>query len=956
MHAKFGRRLLSLTEDELKRYAQRRCRSNLYDKGRIRGRSAFACVDGLVEKQLVRKEIIRDRNSDEIEKWGLLTKGERLGQFCADFDRAVQSAIPDWDVTTTLRGGSATMKNLTLCLDNREDNLFLRRLKQSCEDENVSFVERDLPAGDYLFLDQSGIQECVLPIVIERKSWSDLADSVLGKGRAARRLECVKLGSHSNECSGNCQLDKMKRCGCSKILFIVEGERCLGSDRLHRSAPKCTKEKCCSACKSLEERHGIHQDVLEGVLTRLQVEHGCYIHYTKCFNETRQSLFDMRSLLQADAPLSSDDLSYDTYASNARRRSDDQNNYSIQTPTDVHDVEVKALATIIKDRKWERGLVSDILGISGVNQERSEPGSSSRPRKRNKPSTEPVVLDESDDGSIEMITDSTAQSGKNDMPVNIGVDSDKEEESDDFIDLSESQDPLPEPLRGDDCIDLCDDSQEISASHIRGGGYSDDDSCIDLSESQDVLPPASGFGRYKDSPRRSTTRYASSNLDGSTLEEDKHVLILREWSEHDAFFHKSIESVWKEAQAFLDVTDDYVSPQNGIYPEALVKLNSFLGNQDSIVPRRYLMAFTLWMQIVLGVQVRSVTRVEFADQVKRRLGKSGSSYPTSSTVTSAVRSQPTSSRYRDVSPPVPRTAANHSRGESFVSQTASLPVPGAASMKRPSAGPGKTSRESMKRPAVTSRESDLIREARLKRFEQMSNNVQSRSMEPQPHRRRESSSPTDDKWECTQCTMKNDKEVCDACEAWRCSACTIVNKSTAVSCYVCESSGPALRGSVANLSSSYEAEGRNSFYPSNSMKPSPSQIRSASVAAQAQKPPPDGGVKKPKVCGACGQSGHNRGNATQYNCSAYYDPKEVERREKLEQKRLEKLDAERRKIERLERETESANEQFEEWQRQTERIKEQNKQADEYRKEELKRAKQKKARMEKQAARRNNGY
>jgi hypothetical protein len=126
--------------------------------------------------------------------------------------------------------------------------------------------------------------------------------------------------------------------------------------------------------------------------------------------------------------------------------------------------------------------------------------------------------------------------------------------------------------------------------------------------------------------------------------------------------------------------------------------------------------------------------------------------------------------------------------------------------------------------------------------------------------------------------------------------------------------------------------------------------------AQAQKPPTDGGAKKPKVCGACGQSGHNRGNATQYNCSAYYDPKEVERREKLEQKRLEKLDAERRKIERLERETENANEQFEEWQRQTERIKEQNKQADEYRKEELKRAKQKKARMEKQAARRNNGY
>ena len=44
-HSK-GRRLLTLTEDQLKRMAQPMCRSNLYDKGRIRGRNAFACMDG----------------------------------------------------------------------------------------------------------------------------------------------------------------------------------------------------------------------------------------------------------------------------------------------------------------------------------------------------------------------------------------------------------------------------------------------------------------------------------------------------------------------------------------------------------------------------------------------------------------------------------------------------------------------------------------------------------------------------------------------------------------------------------------------------------------------------------------------------------------------------------------------------------------------------------------------
>lgn len=961
MHAKHkhsnGRRLLSLTEDELKRHAQRRCRSNLYDKGRIRGRSAFACMDGLVEKQLARKEIIRDSSRDEIEKWGLLTKGERLGQLCADFDRAVQHTIPEWNVQTTLRG-STTMKNLTLCLDNREDNLFLRRLKQSCEDEDISFVERDLPAGDYLFLDQSvGMQERILPIVIERKSWSDLADSVLGKGLSAQRLECVKLGSHSNTCSGNCQLDKMKRCGCSKILFIIEGERCLGSDSLHRSAPKCTTEKCCSACKSLEERHGIRQDILEGVLTRLQVEHGCFIHYTKCFNETSQSLFDMRSLLQYSASFD-DNISYETYASNARRRSNDENQ-PVQIPNKVHDVDVKALATVIKDRKWEQSLLLDILGI---NKQVSAPSDiPSRPRKRNKPSTEAIVLDDSDDsdGGIEMLDSTISKKGKKQSErnslINIDVDSDKEEAPDvDCIDLSESQDPLPPPPNNDDFIDLC-ESQQAGASHIRGGGYSDDtdksddDSVIELlNESQDSLPPPSGFNSRKGSPRKPKKRAASS-LGESSLETKKHMLILREWSQYDDTFHKAIERAWKDVLAVASVTDDYESQQmNEIYAESVVKLETLVGNQDfPVIPRRHLLAFTLWMQLILGVQVRTVQRVEFADQIQRCLEKCGSSSVSTSRFTPAPHdtSRATSSRPRD---------------EASVSKV-HLSVPAAASMKRPATTVTKASSfvpaaDSIKRPACLSLESDLIREARLKRFGQSSNS-QSSSM--QPHRKRYEQSPivsstagSTKKWQCTQCTMKNDKEVCDACEAWRCSACTYVNKSSALEC-ICGSGGPATKSAAANLSSSYEAVDPTSYYPSSSMKPSPSHNRSAFAA---KKPPPEDCAKKPKVCGACGEEGHNRGNATQYSCTAYFEPKEVERREKLERKRLEKLDAERHKIERLERESGNAAQNYDEWLRQTEKIKKSHEQADEYRKEELKRAKQKKARLEKQQQRRNNGH
>ena len=142
MHSKHkqsnGRRLLTLTEELLKRMAQPICRSNLYDKGRIRGRNAFACMDGLIEKQYVRKEIVRntsDIDGGEIEKWGLLREGEVLGEACAEFDRAVDKIIPVKDINE-INPGKSNM-NLTLCLDTREDVHLLKRMRINCTDENV---------------------------------------------------------------------------------------------------------------------------------------------------------------------------------------------------------------------------------------------------------------------------------------------------------------------------------------------------------------------------------------------------------------------------------------------------------------------------------------------------------------------------------------------------------------------------------------------------------------------------------------------------------------------------------------------------------------------------------------------------------------------------------------------------------------------------------------------------
>ncbi|KAL3809365.1 hypothetical protein ACHAXA_004368 [Cyclostephanos tholiformis] len=180
-----GRRLLTLTKDQLKRMAQIMCRSNLYDKVRICGRNAFACMDGLMEKQFVRKEIVRNAG-DDVEKWGPLRGAEALAEKCADFDNAVNCVIPLRNIIETHIKSNA---NLSLCLNAREDVHLIERMKMRCEDEKVPFVVRELPADDCLFIDQSGPQEYVLLLVIERKSWSDLADSCLGKGRALNRLD-----------------------------------------------------------------------------------------------------------------------------------------------------------------------------------------------------------------------------------------------------------------------------------------------------------------------------------------------------------------------------------------------------------------------------------------------------------------------------------------------------------------------------------------------------------------------------------------------------------------------------------------------------------------------------------------------------------------------------------------------------------------------------------------------
>ncbi|CAJ1964269.1 unnamed protein product [Cylindrotheca closterium] len=278
-----GRRELSLPESRLKKLAQKRCRSNLYDR-QARGRSAFACIEHLADKQLVRKELIPGREEG---RFSLMPEGEAMAQRCLDFQKVTEQVLKDKTVTKIQE---PCPRSLTLLVDSREDVTYSSRLQENFSDDGYPCEERELPAGDYLFTRKavggSDDSEAVMPLVIERKSWSDFADSVHGAGKGHSRLDCVKVGGTGQCSNGRCQLCRMKRSGCEQVMFIIEGARCLDRD----GEDKCSETKRCQHCRELQERHNSIQQDLESIIYDLQATHGCLIHFTRNYNDTIDSL------------------------------------------------------------------------------------------------------------------------------------------------------------------------------------------------------------------------------------------------------------------------------------------------------------------------------------------------------------------------------------------------------------------------------------------------------------------------------------------------------------------------------------------------------------------------------------------------------------------------------------------------------------------------------------------
>ena len=770
-----NKRQLSLTETNLKRMAQPNCKSNFYDRAQGRGaRNAFACMEGLAERGLVRKERI---GVPVFEKWGLLLEGEKMAMDCLQFERAVKKNVMKSD-QFQVNGNS-----VSIVMDSREDVQFRERLKWHCEDENVVFQEKELPSGDYLFLTQ---EEEVFPIIIERKTWSDLADSVTGKGRGRRRLDCVKIGSRSGECERRkCQLCKMKKSGLKQRIFFIEGGRCHGKDGVRS---KCTMQKRCQPCKQLMERHGpeVIQESLEEVLNKLQIEHGCHIHFTRSYNETIESLITIRNLIEEGEIFASlkpvedtaislqiadhqSTISYQHFCFNVRS-SEAQLYLTDRIKGDVNDWTALHLANIISQEPtdWGKELCTELYGITPV----EPPLLESTPRQFD-PSKNLQHCIESKSNEVIDLCES-----QNSFEIN--------ESQDSVMILDESQDPVVIVDESQASVVILDESQD-SNDKLTDSSSTDDSSVVYL---DDAVSAHKDRSMSKLNKSQSTTHSVQDKikLPNSVLQTCP-LLILHRWGEYDKDFHDKFNAVWQDLYRRMRnrvavATDDF-------YAEADLKLSQLVGNDGfPFIPRRTMLYVGLWLQIKLGIQVRIVTRNSQADRIRNLWSQKEHHSSTRMPSTSAKSGSTQTDRCKRKLDVLSHSPINPSNDQSSIDET-----------------PKKARR------ALHSETSVAI-EARLRRFQKKA--VTSK-IPPSTARIQNDFIDANEKsgWTCSKCTLQNSHhvEVCHACQERKnpqklkpsshfpletseetkkttrtCPQCTFENNYEAVLCSMCNTS------------------------------------------------------------------------------------------------------------------------------------------------------------------------
>ena len=686
-----ARRELSLTESKLKYKAQHRCRANLYDRNIGRGsRNAFACMHNLSDKELVRKEIgnFGMENGENIEKWSLLARGEELAKDCLEFEKAVNHTLPN-NLKSKKRSNS---DDIILVADTREDNLYLRRLKQCCTDKHVAYEERELPAGDYLFMTKD---EKIIPLIIERKSWSDLADSVMGKGKGHRRLDCVKVGQitpniditaeaifqkwqeEGSHCQRkNCQLCKMKRSGCSQILFIIEGAWCNKRDG-NKYRNNCTAEKRCQNCKSLMDRHhGMNHDILEGVIHRLQIQHGCHIHLTNSYNETITSLLMIRDLLLAEGDnyasirykermsTESDNgdlhlesgsdsdqlLSYDQFLSNAKNTSLPFNFYK-QKHMDIKDWTMKSLAGKIASNNatWINVLHEDLalvpISVRGIATTTTTTTTTAAAANE---SREEHVRETSTTTSISNTTTTiAANQGRkehvdNSYQVNIRerevivLDDDVHDngrtKSYEVVELDDSS--VINLCESQDCIQIIDIQDELDDSssgstidcledtHVSSSSKPCDVEVVNGDDSDDVEVMNSDDSVIEVMDVDTSNNFEHTNdisipVSCKKYLESTPLVVIKHLHDYNRNFARTIEEIWRNV-----LYQKIDSPPSEIKGPAIEKIQEI--QQEQLFPllrRQPLLYAILYLQIKLGVMVRVATQSKHAEDTMQLWAK-----------------------------------------------------------------------------------------------------------------------------------------------------------------------------------------------------------------------------------------------------------------------------------------------------------------------------------------------
>ena len=920
-----GRRQLSLTENQLKRLAQPRCRANFYDRQIGRGsRSAFACMEEMARRNLVRKEIIREGE----ERWALLPNGEKMAKACLAFEKAVNDTVPSFQSST--EKANRNKDNITLIIDNREDMHFRERIRLQAEDDMVLIEERELPAGDYLFLQEN----TVIPLVIERKSWSDLADSVQSKGKAHRRLDCVKLGSSYSSCPRkNCQLCKMKRSGCTQVMFIIEGARCRGNT--------CSEQKRCQHCKALSDRHGanVTQDALEQVLTRLQVDHGCYVHFTRSYNETITSLFSIQGILKEgtcfaasmvkhshDGNRSRDSLTYEQFCANAR--SSQASQQDLRRKNDILEWRCENLVSVITNNinSWR----------SSINKEFNRTTTAMHGITSNKRSLEVS-------GGIVDTTSKRQRLNSNDEHEIIELDNNQEEVAVHLLD-SDSDDST---------INILDDSQEVEI--------------IELGDSQDSIQILEDIDMM-----HGCESTVTPNLETHSL------IMLHGWDDYDERFSKEINKRWQECYseygALVGTIDGNGEARttSSLCQYAVRQITAMINSGNfPYLPRTSVITAILWLQIRQGLLVRSITRENFAVELKEKWtntsacgseNRIGSQHQSPRSNNNSTISR----RARLLDNPTTRNLANSQEPPASNDRNCSgRHDPSASSFVPPSNTRKQQSHSSPKRaPTIEARKQQshpspkraLAIAARLRRFENAdcsSSRVPDRHSDyitsntvpiyPQPvfNSEKPTSSntwncgyctfentleakkctaclkPMKNIWACLQCTFHNNMETvaCTACgfrnpdssakvedtltPKWQCSVCTVSNDMDVLACQTCgEQKGCETPNSTALTSYKHVPSPMKSNPASRDLSFHVNRTTIERISSSIQ----PSSSKKSVRCGACGIEGHNRGTATEASCPAYNDEAEIQRREEKWRKIQEKAITAEQELQTLQRE------------------------------------------------------